>query len=50
MVTAESILRALKNIGVGLDKLGVEYAKVKADEFQGERCGILARGLFEEIG
>lgn len=36
MVTAESILRALKNFGVGPDKLGVEHAKVKADEFRGD--------------
>ncbi len=36
MITAESILRALKNFGVGLDKLCVEHAKVKVDEFRND--------------
>ncbi|MCI0644211.1 MAG: DUF4268 domain-containing protein [Chloroflexi bacterium] len=34
MITSESILRALNNFGVGLDKLRVEHARVKPDEFR----------------
>lgn len=36
MITAESILRALKNFGVNMEKLCVEHAKVKADEFRND--------------
>ena len=36
MITSESILRALNNFGVGLDRLRVEHARVKADEFRSD--------------
>jgi CBS domain-containing protein len=34
MITSESILRALSNFGIGLDKLLVEHARIKAYEFR----------------
>ena len=34
MVTPESILRALNNFGVGLDRLLVSHARIKADSFR----------------
>jgi CBS domain-containing protein len=36
MITSESILRALSNFGVGLDKLRVEHARVRADSFRSD--------------
>lgn len=36
MITHESILRALNHFGVGLDKLLVEHARVRADKFRSD--------------
>ena len=36
MITHESILRALNHFGVGLDKLLVEHARVRADMFRSD--------------
>lgn len=36
IITTESILRALNNFGVGLDKLQVEHARVRAETFRSD--------------